>query len=308
MTGSICNLIQAHPHPSEWTKWLCSNHGAAAIDVLRFLNHALECLDPAKRKLFKRGLVSRRGTQVDDMLMELVAHQIFHQHHLNPSLYPSACGGLTPDIALDIRGQRYLVDVFVTNSPSSTITQHGPGLGSAKDAGERARKIARDIEKKTDKYARCADPLVMVVFLGDHEILDTWCVQQALYGVTTSEFTAATRYPIDFDIRGRMGGCIWPAEGQPIPRSMLSAVIVCDWFDTLNRRKPGKRIHCTVLHHYAPKIPFPRMVLTPFHNVVWKRINSRSWRPIHDGQRNMVARLNKNGRFDFGVYSSDNPW
>ena len=37
----------------------------------------------------------------------------------------------------------------------------------------------------------------------------------------------------------------------------LSAVVACQWFDTLHRGNPGRRLHCVVLHHYSPHVLLP---------------------------------------------------
>jgi len=229
--------------------------------------------------------------------------QIFSQCKHKPTLYPQIFSPLTPDLLVDIGGQRYLVDVFVTNSPSNTLFQ-----GGTKDSGERARKIAQRITDKATKYAACGEPLIVIVFLGDHQILAPWNVEHGLYGVALCEFDPSDLYPANFNFDLRIGGCILPAKDEPTPHRELSAVVVCDWFDTLNREAPGKRVKCTVLHHYDPLTSFPSSALAPFLNVSWKAAGDQSWKPCYSGQPEIVARLDIDGIFEYGPYSADEPW
>lgn len=308
-SDAICDLLRHCTKPTEWMQWLISNQNEGAKQTRRFLNVALDCVAQSERSRFEKSLFKRPGEQIGDLIRELITHQIFFQHGYRPTLLPQLPDSLTPDLAVDIKGEHYLVEVFVMNSPSNTLfSSETNGEGAAKDSGERARKVAQRINEKATKYAKCDTPLIVVVFLGDHQILDTWNIEQGLYGVAISEFGPTDLYPINFNFEIRMGGCILPVKNELTPLPGLSAVVVCDWFDTLNRDAPGKRISCTVLHHYNPRSSFPAAALAPFQEVSWEKSGIQSWKPCFSGQSNIVARLGADGGFEYGLYSANKPW
>jgi len=76
MIDPICNLLKCCTESSEMTLWLLSNQDEGAKQTRRFLNVALECLAQSERVRFKKDLIKRQGGQIDDLLKELVAHQI----------------------------------------------------------------------------------------------------------------------------------------------------------------------------------------------------------------------------------------
>lgn len=198
---------------------------------------------------------------------------------------------MTPDIAVDIANQRFVVDVFVTHSPSSTVMCHGDGTSEAHDKGERAKKIFDTITEKSNKYAKTQLPLVLFVYLGDCHILSENDVEKALFGLTIGEIAPGERFQDSFSAREFGGVFSNPDDGGAPRHRNLSAVVVCDWFDTENSSNPGKRLRCLVLHHYRPDVPLPSGVFAPFQDVIWQRKSPTHWDPRIIGQDNVVASL-----------------
>ena len=87
----------------------------------------------------------------------------------------------------------------------------------------------------------------------------------------------------------------------------LSAVIVCDWFDTLNNEARGKRLHCVVLHNWAG-VPLPVETFNGFPQVVWTETRQRVWHPNMTGAGNIVARFAEDDRLELKPYSPNAPW
>ena len=196
----------------------------------------------------------------------ILTHELLYRLNLAPDFDPKIEGKLTPDIAVEISGLRFIVDVLVTHSPSKTITRFGPRMYQGIDQGERAQKILNTITEKSAKYAKTGLPLVLFVFLGDYSI-HTDDVERALFSLTLGEIEPNERFQESF-AACKFGGVLLPdACGVP-SHPNLSAVVACQWFDTLHRGNPGRRLHCVVLHHYSPHVLLPG-TFSPFPEVLW---------------------------------------
>ena len=103
------------------------------------------------------------------------------------------------------------------------------------------------------------------------------------------------------------GGAFFDENGEPDHR-IVSAVVTCDWFDTLNRDDPGTRLHCIVLHHFSPDVPLPRGTFGGFPEVDWRETSSHLWEPKWSGASNVVAKFADGRELEFHAYSGDNPW
>lgn len=305
-TGSFTNVLKRCGHLSDWAKWVVIDQSVSAKSTREFLDYAFSCLPKDKQNLLAK-LISGFSDprQIDDRVYELVAHQILWQRDLSPEYDPNE-GGKSPDLLISVNKQEFIVDVFVTNSPSKTI--EGPFSKDTDVPGEnRGQKIADRVRSKVGKYSSLGKPIILFVFLGDHRILDARSAEQALYGVKISEFSEGDVYPQSFLFERRLGRCLLSPDMQPDYQS-LSALIVCDWFDTLNRREPGKRLNCIILHHFAAKKPLPPNTFSPFQEIGWVRVGENAWKPVIHGTKNIVARFGRNREFEYHEYSPDTPW
>ena len=236
----------------------------------------------------------------------ILTHELLYRLNLAPDFDPKIEGKLTPDIAVEISGLRFIVDVLVTHSPSKTITRFGPRMYQGIDQGERAQKILNTITEKSAKYAKTGLPLVLFVFLGDYSI-HTDDVERALFSLTLGEIEPNERFQESF-AACKFGGVLLPdACGVP-SHPNLSAVVACQWFDTLHRGNPGRRLHCVVLHHYSPHVLLPPGTFSPFPEVLWHLRGPAHWEPQCVGQWNMVARVATNRQLEFGRYTANAPW
>ncbi len=190
----------------------------------------------------------------------------------------------------------FIADVFVVHSPSKTVKDLGGGVGEARDTSvpseSRAKKICERVEEKAGKYKT---PLALFGFLGDHHAFGVSAFEQALYGHTVDELGPGEYLPDVGPAVVPIGGILLPNDGSSGRYRNLSALVVCDWFDTLNRSDPGRRLHCSALHHWDPRTALPESALSPFSQVVWEKTGACSWHPRRVGEGNMVMKFNRDG-------------
>lgn len=291
---------------SDWVKWVIVDQDAYAISTREFLDYTFFRLPTNKQdKLAKLIAGFAEPRQIDDLIYELVAYQILLQFELDPVFNPNEARK-SPDLLMSVNDQEFVVDVFVTNSPSRTI--HGAFSKDTDVPGEsRGHKIAERVKSKVGKYSSIGKPIILIVFLGDHKILRVGSAEQALYGVQISEFNEEDVYPESFWFDRRLGRCLLSPDMRP-DYQLFSALIVCEWFDTLNRAEPGKRLNCVILHHFAPTKPLPPDTFSPFQEIRWVKVGDNAWKPIVSGARNIVAKLGKDRKFEYHDYSANNPW
>lgn len=305
---TIRSAIERNQSASPWARWIAIGKSPASIHCRDFLDRALlRVNNPARSRVLKR-IQSVGAAQLDATLYELAAHEFLSLlPGVAPTMDPRVATEQTPDLSINIDGQQFIADVFVTHSPQSTYGDRGDETGWAKDSGERAQKIADRLAEKSSKYAALAVPLIQIVFLGDHRILSLQDVEVALYGVALSEFVDSDSYPRDFYFEQRRGGILLP-DGERPRYPHLSAVLAIDWFDTLNHKHPGRRFACRLLNHYQPNVRLRSGALSPFQEIRWNSCGVNAWRPESTGESAIVARCDVDQKIEFGRYSGDNPW
>src|SRR4030095_4234834 len=136
-------------------------------------------------------------------------------------------------------------DIVVCHSPSKTVCDLGNGISEAWDTAKpsesRADKVSKILQKKAESYAGLELPIVPIVFLGDKDAFDFGDIEKACFGVTLEEVALEPRFPESLpQDRVPVGGLLLPREDLLVPYENISAVITCDWFDTLNRQRRGK--------------------------------------------------------------------
>ena len=295
---------------SEWVSWLLNNNEAAARSTLEFLNSCFANIRGSKH----RGIVKKLGgdrNEIEATLHELVAYELLRRLNLSPEFEPSIAG-LKPDLSFEIEGKRFFGDVYLTHSPSKTIRDFSDGTGEAWDTSKpdesRANKIASELAKKAGRYKLLDLPLVVFVFLGDHRILSERDVERALFGMTAYEVSLEERFPksVSRD-RVLVGGLLLPDEDGLHRHQNLSAVVSCDWFYTLNRQDPGKRLHCLVLHNWNGEA-LPIEAFRPFPQIIWNQSESDVWMPEQTITANTVAKFTIDGQIECREYTPDTAW
>lgn len=293
---------------STWAWWVATNGGKAARETRDFLSMCFSNIDTQKKSSVIKKLGGDKSA-VEATLHELVAHELLRRLKLVPQFEPGV-GRQTPDLSFRVEGRLFVADVFVTHSPSKTVKRFRDGTGEAYDSSEpgesRAKKIADTIQDKAGKYATIPQPLVLFAFLGDHNALDCWDGEQALFGRTVDEAGPGEYFPDVGRSPVPIGGILLPDDGGIMPYRNLSAVVVCDWFDTLNRNDRGKRLYCSVLHHWDPCVPLPEEAFRCFAQVVWDQVTPGAYRPRYTAARNTVAKFVSSQGIRFGLYSP--PW
>ena len=147
---------------------------------------------------------------------------------------------MTPDFKVSAGRTEFLLDVFLTYNPTRTIfCQTEYSLGTV-DRGDRAKKIADRISEKSNKYKSTNMPLLLLVFLGDHTLKSS-NIEQAAYGASLGDGNLNEDFPRKLSKLQPPGGVMLPDECASPQHPNLSAVVACDWFDTLNRQRLGKR-------------------------------------------------------------------
>jgi len=281
----LSEILKNSSGKSSWADWVATDKSYAARETREILNTSFLSLSPQKRSRLSRKIRTGDAATIDATIHEIIAYELLRRLDLAPDFEPTLGSRETPDIGLEILRTSFIADVFVTHSPSSTVTDFGNGTGEAIDRGERAKKIRDRIDEKSTKYAKTGLPLILFVFLGDHYILNANHVERALFGQTIAEIEPGEPFQ-DTVAAKRFGGVFLPDECGLPGHPNLSAVVACDWFDTLNRQNPGRRLHCRIIHHWHPHVILPIGVFRPFPQVIWSRKEF-----VHIGEWNMVARF-----------------
>jgi hypothetical protein len=295
---------------SEWVSWLVNDDGDGARSTRDFLNTCLANIPATKhQRIFKKLAGSK--SQIEATIHELVAYEFLRRLGLSPEFEPPLLG-LTPDLSFEATGKRFLADVYLTHSPSKTFRDFGDGTGEAWDTSKpdesRAHKIANELAKKAEKYKQLGSPLVIFVFLGDHRILSEMYVEGALFGMTTHEISLEEQFPesVARDLVP-VGGLLLPDEDGSYSYRHLSAVICCDWFDTLNRQDRGKRLHCVVLHNWIGEaLSVDAFKLFP--QILWNKTASGGWKPEQTISGNIVAKFTLDGGIECREYTPNTAW
>lgn len=295
---------------SKWVSWLVNDNEDVARSTLDFLNTCFANIPLSKHPQILNKLCGDKS-QVEATIHELVAHELLRRLALSPEFEPSIAG-LTPDLSFEIEGKRFLADVYLTHSPSKTLRDFGDGTREAWDTSKpdqsKAHKITNELAIKAGKYKNLAFPLVIFVFLGDHRILSAGDVERALFGITAYEVNLEERFPksVSRD-RVPVGGLLLPDEEGKYRHRNLSAVVSCDWFDTLNRQDQGKRLHCLVLHNWAGE-PLPIEAFRLFPQIIWNRSEPEVWKLEQTINANTVAKFTVDGEIECREYTPNTAW
>jgi hypothetical protein len=280
------------------------------VETREFLASCFQIVPETKHAGIRKKIRTGDPEQIDATLHELVAYKLLQQLNFELEYAPRIAeleAERTPDIAVQIGGQQFIVDVFVRHTPRRTITQHAHGY-SVTDRGDAAKEFGERIAEKCQKYAIVGLPLLLVTFLGD-SMLETADVEAALYGASIGDGNLEDQFPQRITALQPPGGVLLPDYETDSPRyPNLSAVVACSWFDTSNRENPGKRLHCLVLHHGHPIVRTHPGAFHPFPELVWRETPSGIWKPHLTAPSNDVARFGVGNIFEFREYKADRPW
>lgn len=287
---------------SDLAAWLADPDGTGT-QTMAFLERSLSRVPPTKQKRVIARIQAGDQSETDSVLHELMIHEVCYLLNLHPTFQP-AIDDLTPDLELRAAGVAFIADVFITNRPVSTLRQFG-GLDGYVDGGEACKKVADAIASKATKYRASGMPLLVFVILGGHDV-DHGDLQAALYGSTIGEVLVDGAVNERAHDRGGRHGILCP-PGPGAKHDNLSAVIGCDWFDTLNRDDPGRRLHSLVFHHWRPRIPLEPGSFTPFGEIRWRHDIS-GYVPSISHDTDVVIKTDAVPRVEHGRYTADDPW
>lgn len=309
---TLVEAVLSNPRIGDtWSRWVVTDRAEPARRTCEFLEVCLANIPEGKKRGFTGKLRLGDVAHVEATLHELVAHELLLRLKLQPESEPSI-DQLTPDLGFRVAGAPFIADVIVVHSPTKTICDHQDGTGEARDTSEpsesRAKKIADLIAEKAHKYNVLSYPLVVLAFLGDRRILSSMSFEQALFGRTTGEASPCEFFPNVGRAPILLGGLLLPDDSGAMPHRNLSAVVVLDWFDTLNRNDPGKRLHCVVLHHWDPKVQLPAEAFEPFPQIAWERKGLQAWAPQSLGHGSLVAKFDGRDGLQFAPYSPNRAW
>ncbi len=304
MTTPLAEILRSGKK-SDWTPWLVTSPAAPAGETRAYLDRALSHLPAATHRRLVKRLQRADAAGIDAVLHELLAFETCRTLRLNPTFEPDA-GGQRPDLSIQINETTFWSDVFVTYRPTGTLRAF-EGMKGYEDAGQAAKKIGDAISAKATKYAKLDSPLIVFVMFGQYNV-GLHDLETALYGSTVDEVS------ID-GVSSR--GCHedWHAHGILCPPSadapypLPSAVISCDWFDTLNRSARGRRLHCVVYHHWRSRFPLPQGAFAPFCDLSWLADGSdQRLRPRVIGDSSTVMSTTSDEPPRFAPYSTEAPW
>ena len=285
--------------------WWAFADEPSAVDTRQFFDRCWAGVPGAGHRRLKTRIERGDEREIEAVISELVAHELLRRLECAVEWCPKV-GSLTPDLAVLIDNQRYLLDVFVRHNPAKTVVDIGPDYVATCDSGERAQEFADRIRSKSLKYASTGLPLLIIIFLGDHWVRFA-DIEQAVYGIRLDDLHFLAQSVDDLSPSTRIDSVFF-SEEIGVPRyPNLSAVIALDWFDTLNLENPGKRLGGVILHHWKPAVRVPLGALGSFPEVVWNEDASGCLRAQLIGQM-QVARFLPDGRLEFSEYTADQPW
>jgi len=284
--------------------WALADEPAAA-DTRQFLDACWDGVPETGRNRLRARIENGDEREAEAAISELVTHEYLRRLGRTVEWAPKV-GVLTPDLAIVTDGQRYLLDVYIRHNPSRTVVEVGPDYVATCDSGERAQELAQVITTKARKYARTGLPLLLAVFLGDHWIRAV-NAEEALYGSRLEDIGFLAQSVNDLAESDRINSVFFSETIGVTRNPNLSAVVIFDWFDTLNQENPGKRLGGEILHHWQPTVRLPTGTFGAFPEVVWDRDESGLWQPAVLG-RMQVAKFLPDGRLEFREYTVDKPW
>jgi hypothetical protein len=296
---------------SDLVDWLINDNSPAGLSTLDFLHNCVDNIPPQKHSGIGKKLAGD-ASQIEATIHELVAHELLYRLTLSPE-YEPLVNGKRPDLRFNARGMFFLADVYLAHSPSRTLTDFDNRTGAAIDRSKpgesRAFKIEEMLSEKAAKYKDCSMPLVVFVFLGDRRLLSVFNVEQALYGMTAREAGLEQQFPNNISPgRVPVGGLLLPDSDGNTPHNNLSAVVCCDWFDTLNPQDRGKRLYCKVLHNWAADVTLSPDGFKPFQQITWRQHEPDIWKPEITIEDCIVAKFTTDGKLECRSYTADKPW
>jgi hypothetical protein len=266
---------------SDWARWVTTSTELGARETLLFLERAFDHLpNKSQQRIGKRRKAD--SGNVDALLHELLLYEVCYEFRFDPEFEPEMARQ-TPDFALKIAGQTYIADVFLTNRPKNTLIESG-GFSGYRDRGEAAKKIADMVSEKAAKYRRLQPLILFVVFAG-HDIRAN-DLETAIYGATLHELLCTGGLTKDCHEDWHRHGVFCP-PGPKARHREVSAIVGCDWFDTLARGNPGRRLHCVVYHHWQPCVALSLESFGRFPDVHWRNESGR-FIPAICGEPNLV--------------------
>jgi hypothetical protein len=242
------------------------------------------------------------SSNVDALLYEILVFDVCRRMDLSPEFEPQA-GGKTPDLRLQICGQEYFADVFVTTRPGKTRIRF-QGYDGWKDSGEAAKKIADVIDQKAAKYRNLRSPLLLFVARVGHDVslLD---LEIALFGSAVGEMKSTGGLKRNCHKDWHTHGPFCP-PGPEAKHRHVSAVISCDWFASLART--GQRLHCVVYHHWSPMAQLPLGSFGKFPEIHFEENAVGRFMPAIRGVGNMVMSTTAEPVAVWAPYSPNLPW
>ncbi len=276
-----------------------------AVETRAFLDRALGHLPSATHNRVAKRLQRADPAGIDAVIHELVAFETCRILGLSPTFEPDA-GGQQPDLSIQIDGMTFWSDVLITYRPTRTLRRF-QGLDGHEDAGQAAKKIGDAISTKAAKYERLKAPLIVFVMFGQYNV-GLPDLETALYGSCIDEVSlqgvSSRRCHEDWHKHGIL--CT-PSVDAMCPS--LSAVISCDWFDTLNASARGRRLHCVAYHHWRPRFSLRRGAFAPFCDLCWQFDEAgQRFRPYVSGDSNIVMSTTSDDPPRFAPYSTEAPW
>jgi hypothetical protein len=290
---------------SDWTTWLVTSTTSPAAEARAFLDRALSHLPTATHNRVAKRLQRGDAAGIDAVLHELVAFETCRTLHLSPTFEPDA-GGQRPDLSIQINGTTVWCDVFVTYRPTSTLRTF-QDLQGYEDAGQAAKKIGDAVSTKATKYAKLNAPLIVFVMFGRYNV-GLQDLETALYGSTVDEVSVDGVSTSECHEDWHKHGILCPPSASA-PYPSLSAVVSCDWFDTLSRSAQGRRLHCVVYHHWRSQFPLSPGAFGPFCDLWWQWDESRQrFIPRLSGDSSIVMSTASDDPPRFAPYSTEAPW
>jgi hypothetical protein len=286
---------------SDWAGWLITSTDSGARETRVFLERAFVHLPTSVRQREGRRSGNADSSNTDAFLHELLAYEVCYEFGLDPVFGPSIAGK-TPDFTLKIAGQTYIADVFLTHRPKKTVIEFGDrsGYSGYRDCGEAAKKIADRVSEKAATYRELHHPLILFVVFAGHNVRSR-DLETALYGATVNELSSTDGLNTDSHEDWHRHGAFCP-PGQAACHREISAVIGCDWFDTLARSKPGRRLHCVVYHHWQPRVALALRSFGRFQDVYWVSDESTCFTPKTTGEPNLVMSTTSGNELQWGLF------
>lgn len=299
-----------------WAKWVANDANPSAFETRELLEMCLSNLPNHKRRTVCKSAETDSGENVDALLYELVSYELLRRLRLEPKFKPKLSNKLEPDMLAKIGATEFIFDVYLTSNPLGTVARQNPLPGNqhplqfTMDRGDRAKKIRDVIREKHNKYVKTKKPIILVVFLKDIW-MDLSAVETALYGACRGDGWLDDCFPqalVAFGTKAaqrragsiRLDGATLPdCYGKPGCRG-ISAVLACKWFDSSNHGRPGRLLHCMVLHHWEPDVPLPRGKFSKFPEIVWASNSSNCYKYQVKGSERIAVSFSGREGLTFG--------